>query len=124
MTDQVVVYRSYDPLAVELAEARLRAAEIPFVRAGRGSAALLGMGDLAIEQLVAVALEHAQQARELLAAGAVAADDDQHADEEPASDLDSPTEPRAASRAQLFALALALALSVVAALYFGRRLFD
>ena len=67
MSDKAIIFRSYDPIAVELAEASLRAAEIPFVRLGRAHAALLGVGELGLEQLIEVDHEHAETARELLA---------------------------------------------------------
>jgi hypothetical protein len=70
-----IIFRSYDPIAIDLAESRLRAAEIPFVRIGRGNAAMLGAGDSIIEQLLEVDAEHADQARELLTAAASDTDD-------------------------------------------------
>jgi Putative prokaryotic signal transducing protein len=64
---RVVVFRSYDPIAIELAEAQLEAAQIPAIRLGRGNAALLGGGSSLIEQLLEVAAEQADEARALLA---------------------------------------------------------
>ena len=41
MTAQrVILYRGYDPVALDMVEAQLRAAEIPFVRLGQGNALL------------------------------------------------------------------------------------
>lgn len=81
---KAIVYRSYDPVDLELAEARLRAAEIPYVRVGRGSAALLGVGDAIVEQLLEVDQEHLEHARELLTDTEEDDDDDDEVEDEPA----------------------------------------
>lgn len=67
MSTKVIIFRSFDPVAVDLAESHLRAAEIPFVRIGRANAAILGAGDSIVEQGLEVDAEHAEQAREILA---------------------------------------------------------
>jgi hypothetical protein len=85
MPGRAIIFRTYDPVAVELAEAHLRAAEIPFVRLGRGNAALLGAGDSLIEQIIEVDEEQAEQARELLSSIASDEVDDEQDDEEPAA---------------------------------------
>lgn len=64
---RVVVLRSYDPLLIDLAEAQLRAADIPCTRVGRGNAALLGAGNSIVEQQLEVDARNADAARELLA---------------------------------------------------------
>lgn len=66
MSATTTIFRSFDPISVELAEAHLRAAEIPFIRLGRGNAALLGVGNSIVEQSLQVDAEHAERARELL----------------------------------------------------------
>lgn len=65
--EPVVVFRSYDPVAIDLAEAQLRSAGVPYVRGARGNAALLGAGNSIVEQLLEVQAEHAAEASALLA---------------------------------------------------------
>ena len=73
-----IVYRGYDPVDLELVEAQLRAAAVPYVRLGRGNAAMLGVGNYIVEQLIEVAAEHVDEARALVSA---ARGDDDEADD-------------------------------------------
>jgi hypothetical protein len=75
-----IVYRGYDPVEVELIEAQLRAAAVPYVRLGRGNAAMLGVGNYIVEQLIEVAAEHVDEARALVAAARADDDDRDDAD--------------------------------------------
>lgn len=77
---RIIVYRGYDPVALELVEAQLRAEDIEFVRLGRGNAPLLGVGNHVVEQRIEVAAEDAQRAREIIAELAHAVDEGPHED--------------------------------------------
>jgi hypothetical protein len=63
-----IVYRGYDPVELELIETQLRAAEVPYVRVGRGNAAMLGVGNYIVEQLLEVPVDRYDEARALIAA--------------------------------------------------------
>lgn len=108
-----VVYRSYDPIDLELAESRLRAADVPHVRIGRGNAALLGVGDNIIEQLIEVPPEYAEQARALLASP----DEDEEDEEE--DDEPEVGQPPATMKALLTALGLGLIVPGLGIAYAG-----
>jgi hypothetical protein len=79
-----IVYRGYDPVELELIETQLRAADMPYVRIGRGTAAMLGVGNYIVEQLIEVPIECFDEARALVAA---ARGDDALADSEDSDEL-------------------------------------
>ena len=62
-----IVYRGYDPVELELIESQLRAADLPYVRLGRGNAAMIGVGAYIVEQMIEVPLECFDEARALVA---------------------------------------------------------
>lgn len=66
--EPVVVYRSTDPVALDLVEDMLRVEGLSPQRLGRANPALLGAGAYAIEQLIAVPDRHADEARALIEA--------------------------------------------------------
>jgi hypothetical protein len=67
-SDYVVVYRGFDPAGLDLVESMLRAEGLEPRRLGKAQAALLGIGNAALEQLIAVAPEHESAALALIAA--------------------------------------------------------
>ncbi len=73
---RVTIYRGYDPVALDMVEAHLRAESIEFVRLGGGSAAHLGVGNHVVQQRIEVAAEDADRARELIDELATDVDDD------------------------------------------------
>jgi hypothetical protein len=114
-----VVYRGYDPVELDLIEAQLRAAGVPYVRLGRGNAALLGVGNYIVEQLIEVGAEHADEARALISAarGDDTRLDDSAADYEPPAG--EPERPRASFKQHLMALGLVLVFPGLASAYAG-----
>ncbi|HMI90462.1 MAG TPA: DUF2007 domain-containing protein [Polyangiales bacterium] len=114
-----IVYRGYDPVELEMVEAQLRAADVPYVRLGRGNAAMLGVGNYIMEQLIEVPAEHVDEARALVSAAR--ADDDEldttGADED-LSALD-PGRSRASLKQHLTALGLSLVFPGLASAYAG-----
>ena len=70
MSDEnyVVVYRGFDLSALDLVESMLQAEGITPRRQGKTVPSMLGLGNAALEQLIAVAPERAAEARALIAA--------------------------------------------------------
>jgi len=64
--EHVVVYRSYDAVAVEMVEGMLETQGLQPRRLGRANAALAGVGSYAVEQGVEVPAAHAERARALV----------------------------------------------------------
>jgi len=79
--DWVVVYRGHAMSALDLVEAMLAAEGLEPRRLGRASPALLGAGEMAIEQLIEVRAENVEAARALVVASE-SASSDPHAIEE------------------------------------------
>lgn len=115
-----IVYRGYDPVEVELIETQLRAADLPYVRVGRGNAAMLGVGNYIVEQLIEVPIHCFDEARALVAAarGDDACEDSDEESEETGSA--SPPRARGASfREQLVGAGLSLLFPGLGTAYAG-----
>jgi len=116
-----IVYRGYDPVELELIEAQLRAADVPYVRLGRGNAAMLGVGNYIVEQLIEVAAEHVDEARALVSAARAADEADELEASDPAQGVPAlgPDRSRASAREHFTALGLALVFPGLASSYVG-----
>lgn len=66
--DYVIVYRGFDVTGLDMVESMLRAEGLEPQRLGKAQPALLGVGNAAVEQLIAVAPEHADAAISLIGA--------------------------------------------------------
>lgn len=119
----VTVYRGLQQTAVEMLEAMLDAEGLRPRRQGRTNAALVGVGMYAMEQLIEVPAEHAERARELIAAFEQAPGDAQaSALEEEALRAAPVTSASAPLDARPILRALALVAAVVALWWLARWL--
>lgn len=122
--DWAVVYRGFSVTVLELVQAMLHAEGLEPRRLGKANPALLGVGNFAVEQLIAVPREHEQEALALIAETLRASTDAAQAEELETQALSAPTALRTATgsgRGGFSAPMIALIVGLAVLLYLWLR---